>query len=77
MNPNIVKKSMYNGFSKKVRKSLKMDLNISKYTVFHGDFESAVQINPSIAQTSKKGKKLNRKLAIGGSADWAEPISIM
>ena len=28
------------------------DLNISKYAVFHGDFESAVQVNPNIAQIS-------------------------
>ena len=29
-----------------------MDLNISKYVVFHGDFESAVQMSPYIAQIS-------------------------
>ena len=39
---------IYNGFSKK--KSLKMDLNISKYAVFHGDFESAFQTNPNIVK---------------------------
>ena len=38
-----------------------MDLNISKYVVFHGDFESAVQMNPSIAQKSKKRPLLFKK----------------
>ena len=55
---------MYNGFSKKFEKSLKMDLNISEYVVFQRDFESAVQMDPSITQKSKKGQKLNQKIAI-------------
>ena len=52
-----------------------MDLNISTYAVFHGDFESAVQMNPSIAQKSKKNRN-KQSIFLGGVGGLGEAYYI-
>ena len=51
--PNMVKKSIYIGFSDFFFKlSQKIDLNMSEYVEFYGDHVFLVQMSPNIAQIS-------------------------